>query len=514
MARLALLLIFLGSLLPGCGSKTAGPSGPRLVILYATCSLNRAAIAPYGDVRYTPNLERFGREALVFERHTTASGQSGTDFATLFSGTQANVHGVYMHPAELPAELQLISETFGESGYEPHFWSGHGMASIELGYGQGVAPENAHVARGRKKKVILQEADPTFRTLLDRLEANPEQRAFVFANFTMTHSPYDKMVSRAEVRAFLREFPEEARGVTTAELDEWLPIYGEERFDLQWNFPATARRLELDAAQVERLAAVLEVVYRAAVCKLDTAFGGMLAALEKRGLAEDALIVFTADHGELLYRENALFQWTHGLQLSPEVLDVPLMMRAPGLAPGRYEAVTRSIDVYPSMAGWCGVPIPDGKRPHGADLSPPLRGEREAPRLQALSHSTTLTAESLEDFGKKKLGLVLQLFPRTDPELIWVRVRRDDLVAKLVDHGSGFEIQVFDLATDRGETHNLYDAASPLHAGFERTLRKYKQALVDGFVQRGGQEATSEELLAELRELGYIGDEEEAEEED
>lgn len=502
---LALALVLgLTSGLGACGGG-ATPSGPRLVILYATCSLNRDMLGAYDpelDPRVTPNLDAFAKESVVFRRHTAEAGQSGTDFAALFSGTQADGHGIYMHPAPLADDVQLVFETFGASGYTPYYWSGHAMSSPELNYAQGVAPEHAYRIRGAKKHAQLGEEDPAFVELLDRLVAHPEERALVVTSFTMTHSPYQKQTDIESVMASLHLFPEDGRGVTRAELDHWIPIYDREMLELEWDFPATVERLGLTPHDVERLAAVLEVLYRTTIRNLDHNFGGMRAAIAARGLADEALIAFTSDHGELLYRENSTFQWTHGLEMAPEMLDIALMIGAPGLKPGRYEAVTRSIDVYPTLAGLCGVPIPANERPEGVDLAPALRGEAPPPELLAFSHSTTLSAEHLEAF--EGLGLVKRIFPRTDPELIWVRVRKGDLVVKEENpDGQGFVFRAFDQARDRAERHDLFDPADPEHAALREALVRYKARLVEGFERRDENSLSSEERLEHLRALGY-----------
>ena len=376
------------------------------------------------------------------------------------------------------------------------------MASIALGYGQGVASEHAHDVRGARKRSLLTEADPDFRALLDELARDGEKRAFVFANFTVTHSPYHKQLERAALEGFLARFPARSRGVTAAELDRWLPFYEEHRLALQWDHPAAVARLGLAPEELERLAAVLEVTYAACVAQLDAQFGALLAALRARGLEDETLLAFTADHGELLWRENALFQWTHGLELVPEVLDVPWIVRMPGLAPASYAGVTRSIDVHPTLAGLCAISL-RGAPLEGIDLAPALRGERPPPELMAYSHTTTLSAEHLESF--RGLELVTRLFPRTDPNLIWTRVRKSDLVAKRLSRdGERFALEVFDLARDPGEAHDLRDPSSREEAELDAELERYQARLVEGFEQRGGEELSTDERLERLRALGYV----------
>ena len=89
----------------------SAPDPPRLVIVYATCSLGTTFLSPYHpELPLTPALQRFAEQAIVFERHQTESGQSGTAFASIFSGRQADEHGVYFHPTRLPEELLMLTE--------------------------------------------------------------------------------------------------------------------------------------------------------------------------------------------------------------------------------------------------------------------------------------------------------------------------------------------------------------------------------------------------------------------
>jgi arylsulfatase A-like enzyme len=82
-----------------------------LVLLYATCTVNKDYLGPYEPaVSYTPALDDFARSSLVFENHQTESGQSGIAFASIFSGTQATEHGVFVNPSRLPDDVLVIPE--------------------------------------------------------------------------------------------------------------------------------------------------------------------------------------------------------------------------------------------------------------------------------------------------------------------------------------------------------------------------------------------------------------------
>jgi len=217
-----------------------------------------------------------------------------------------------------------------------------------------------------------------------------------------------------------------------------------------------------------------------------------------------ASIVIDAGNGEVLYRDNALFQWTHGLQLAPESLDVPLIVHASNAATKlrAYAGVTRSIDVFPTLAGLCGIVLPKDRGIEGVDLSPVLRGESPAPELLAYSHSTTLNETLLDRL--RPFPLVARLFSTGGVEGMWVRVRRGDLVVKLRNlDGSRWGIEAFDLESDPQERRNLYEPGNGDQEALVAGLRAYKDRLADAWAPLDPALPKDEELRR-LRSLGYV----------
>ncbi len=498
------LLLALGA----CG-KPPAVEPPRLVLLYAPCSVNRSFLEPWdARVPYTPSLAALADEGVVFLRHETEAGQSGTDFAALFTGSQADRHGVYCHPKRLDPGVYQVSEAFAQAGYDTFFWSGQAMGSWALGYGQGVAREHVFVHRGMQDLDGRTANDERFAAILERLRREPGYKAFVQVNFTLSHSPYHHGLTDAMLDAFAERYPEAAAGVTREELARFQALLdgnGEQnRLDLQWDFEDAVARLGLSAEDVRRLDRAQRLAYAVKLELLDRQLGKLLDTIRASGLLDRSLIAFTADHGEVFHRESALFHWTHGGQLAPEVLGIPLIVRAPGLGvrPGVYEAVTRSIDVFPTLCGLAGVPLPPGAPVDGVDLSAALRGEAPPPRLVAFSHTTLLEGNHLELHAHDPLGEVF--YPRPDPALLWVRARDGDLVCqhRSLD-GERWVHQVFDLAADPELTRDLFDPANPEHARLVAALARYKALLVAGHARARGEELPQDEALEELRSLGY-----------
>jgi len=483
---------------------------PRLVVLYATCTLAKGELSPYDPaVVWTPRLDAFARRGVVFARHQTEAGLSGVDFASIFSGRHANRHGVFTHPTRLEAGVPLITASFADAGFDVWFWGDHTMASPALGYARGTPP--AQIVSGGadfrtpdpraahpEREGFLRGDDPRFLRLLDGLREEPGRRALVVTNFTVTHAPY----SGGWLAELCRDVPT-ACADRASRFEETAELFWRNYVDLSWNFEATVSRLGLSQEDVARIARLAELLYRANVHRLDGLFGGVVDAIESRGLLEESVIAFTADHGELLHRDGADFPWNHGFALTPEVLGVPWLLIAPGVAPRRWSGVTRSIDVFPTLAGLAGVTIPDGAV-DGEDLASALRGERPPPVLQAFSHSALVPRELVRT-SLARGGTRLDALYSEGAEGIWVALRDGDRVYKIVRPGPGVRLErrVYDLDADPAETRDLHDPSDADQARVFEMLERKRQDLLMAFDASASAKPEPRSLDL-LRRLGYV----------
>jgi len=87
-------------------------------------------------------------------------------------------------------------------------------------------------------------------------------------------------------------------------------------------------------------------------------FLNVLNAIEKRGLAEETLIIYTSDHGEVL-GEYGFFGHTH--LATPEVVYVPTVFIHPELEKSKQERLFHHVDIVPSIEEICGVHINSGR---------------------------------------------------------------------------------------------------------------------------------------------------------
>jgi len=106
---------------------------------------------------------------------------------------------------------------------------------------------------------------------------------------------------------------------------------------------------------------------------VDALFGEVLTALDQLGLRNDTLVIFNADHGELL-DEHRL--WAKQ-QFYEHSVRVPLIVSWPGVVPeGKVsDALIQSIDLYPTLLDFLGLPVP--KTVQGKSFMPLLTGVTE-----------------------------------------------------------------------------------------------------------------------------------------
>lgn len=176
--------------------------------------------------------------------------------------------------------------------------------------------------------------------------------------------------------------------------------------------------------------------------ELDRQVGRLMAELKARGLDENTLVIFTSDNGPLptFDGERSAPYRGHKLSLYEGGLRVPFIVRWPGRVPaGRVDdgSVFTALDIFPTLCALAGAARPPARELEGVDVSAAWCGGT-APKRDALFWEYGRNDEFFK-FG-----------PDRSPNLA---VRRGDW--KLLVAADGEQVELYDLATDRGETRNL-----------------------------------------------------------
>ncbi len=106
--------------------------------------------------------------------------------------------------------------------------------------------------------------------------------------------------------------------------------------------------------------------YFAAVTAVDAQFGRILDCLDELGLADDTLVVFTSDHGDMMGSHGLVGKTVHW----EESYGVPLLMRWPGrIAPRRDDLLVSQADLMPTILSMMGLGDRIPRSVEGVDYS-------------------------------------------------------------------------------------------------------------------------------------------------
>ena len=199
--------------------------------------------------------------------------------------------------------------------------------------------------------------------------------------------------------------------------------------------------------------------YDNALHYIDEQMGRLMSGLAERGLADDTILVFVADHGEM-FREHDLV--THARSLYEGEARVPLLVRYPaGLEPGVVSTPVSTLDILPTVLDLMGVP------PHPAMQGESFLDDRAPPGEVLMQAHEKHAAVFLNIQGWKHLEAVV-CYP-----------------FKLIYDPGADQAALYDLAVDPAELHDLEDEHPTLHARLLDLLHAQMRAQVEFHEGRG-----------------------------
>jgi arylsulfatase A-like enzyme len=414
--RLALLLAsVIGCVSPPIAQAQAERSARPNVILIITDDMGWADLGSYGaiDIR-TPNLDRLASEGIRLTDFYANGVTCSPTRAGLISGRYQQRYGI---EAPLPNAVRAGDRGLLATGHSlPQLLKNHGYATAligkwHLGYVAGKSP-NAHGFD------------------------------YFFGLKSGYHDYYTHHDGEGQPDLWENDEPIESEGYTTDLVTERAARFIDEHKDgpffldvaytaPHWPYqppgkpsvaPDNARHVMPHDAETSTRAD-----YVAMVEHLDAQIGELLAAVERAGVADNTIVIFTNDNGgEWLSNNAPLFgrKWT----VFEGGIRVPAIVRWPNRIPAGSvsDQVGISMDLTASILAVTGAPVPAEAQLEGVNLFPVWEGR--APQLER-----TLFWRAGSGPGKQ------------------TAVRRGDW--KLVIDGT--HTYVFDLRTDLSERNDL-----------------------------------------------------------
>jgi arylsulfatase A-like enzyme len=319
---------------PGERRAEPGPrpwSGRPNVILYLVDTLRADRLGCYGAAKpVSPAIDDFARGATLFERAVAQSSWTRPSVTSVLTGLGPLAHGVKTLDDRLADAAVTLPELLRAAGYRTAAFSTNPHVSAATGLAQGF--DDFELVTDDPRSAAVN------RRVLGWLAGRPEKAGkaspfFLYVHTIDPHAPYQPPFE------LLQRF---APGV--------LPDAGAVE---------EIRRAHLARGEErQRRVAQLSALYDAEVAANDRSFGELLAELRRRGLYDDALIVFVADHGEEFDEHGDL---GHGQNLYGQTLDVPLIVKWPRQARGeRVPHLAQQLDLLPTVVSAAGLRPPPG----------------------------------------------------------------------------------------------------------------------------------------------------------
>lgn len=444
LCRLAAVVLLAA---PGCKAWIAPTASYHCrdcnVVLISVDTLRADHVGTYGYSRpTTPNIDALAARAVVFDDAIAQSSWTRAAHMSIFTGLHPREHG-YVALADrerLPEGVPTLASVLRHHGYATVGFVGGVNVAAAYGFDQGF---DSYRSSGRMFRDNFEEARYW-------LGENSSKRFFLFLHGYEAHTPYSSDPS--------------------------------DRIALGLPRDSRTKGLRAVCKKGEDPAAILPFIdaYDSAIHRADRYVGKLLAELDRLGLRERTVVVLLSDHGEEFLEHGGCF---HISTLYHEVLQVPLMIAAPGLGVRRVaETVSASVTIAPTIMELLGI---TGHPFGGPSLAAAALGGA-VPEQQIVSE--TERSEKAEGFGHLRALT-------TGGE-------------KLVDWITGDRREYFDLRADPAERRTVENPArvETLRTELARWTQSHPPKITP---RRSASEedpgsAETKKLEEELRSLGYL----------
>ena len=364
---------------------------PNILFIMAD-QLAASALPAYGHpLVAAPHIDRLAAEGVVFEQAYCNFPICAPSRFSLLSGRLPSRIGAFDNAAEFPAATPTIAHHLRLMGYRTqiagkmHFVGPDQLHGFEQRVTTDIYPADFGwtpdwQAPGERLEwfhsmLNVVEAGPCDRSLqidyddevafaaeraiYDLARDEDERPFFLMVSFSHPHDPY------TTTRDYWERYDHDAIPMPTLPYEP--PGERDPHGRRLWeNYDRGEYRVTSEHVRNARHA------YYGMVSYVDDKVGGLLAALTAAGLAEETVVVLTADHGDMLGERGLWFK----MSFFEGAARVPLMVHAPGrFAPGRVAANVSLVDLFPTFLELAGGDGPDPVDPlDGNTLVPLLEG--------------------------------------------------------------------------------------------------------------------------------------------
>jgi arylsulfatase A-like enzyme len=297
------------------------------VYLLVTDATRADHLSLYGYERQTtPFLEVLADESVVFQQGIAQATHTIVSVPSLLASCYPSQHGMTDYRDVLSRRFKLLPEYLTDSGYRSYGFVTNPHLSLKNGFKQGFAaydhaPRWQHASAAAVNETYLQWLD-------QQTDAHP---IFALLFYIDPHNPYEP--------------PE-----------RWQRL-----FDPEWQGPPVSNWKQESKRPEPAQHRNLIAQYDGAIAYWDQMFREFVGELKKRDRWDNALIVYTSDHGEAFWEHGF---WGHNKALYESLIHVPLVISFPpplrfpplGRHAGVVDEVVSGVDVLPTVLDFLRIP--------------------------------------------------------------------------------------------------------------------------------------------------------------
>jgi len=397
------------------------------VLLITVDNLRPDHMSVYGyEKDTTPYLERFSREAAVFESAFSTSAWTAPGMVSIFTGYYPQVHAQSGRFSFYDSEMTSALRVLAQEGYEIIGQSIRGPSHQDFG----------------------------FERPLGELEDFVESRVsndkpyFAWAHLRDVHLPYAP--SKDSARRFGASL-QASPGVDAVRNHKVIlrePIEGKLVLE-------HAGKVSFDEDDMREVRAL----YDGEVAEIDERLGRVLERMRETGLLDRTVIIISADHGEELFEHGWVghASTNYDGKLYDELIRIPLILRVPDRSlVGRSSALVQGVDLMPTIFDLLQISTSKMTPTMQGHSLVPLMVEGQSKVRDHVFMETTLKGWTtpMEEIGKRLVAV-----RSATHKMIWIPSE------------SGFRVEGFDLRVDPAETKNIY----PQRASELRSLEEARR---------------------------------------
>jgi arylsulfatase A-like enzyme len=435
------------------------PQKPNLIV-FLTDQQRADTLACYGARRkIAPNLDKLASQSCVFERAYVTHPLCTPSRSSLLTGTWPHMSGCIRNAAPLPNHFQCLPEMMGDSDYRTAYigkWHlGEGL-SPQHGFEQWVSilhggpqkmcdyekfllshdlqpddREHGHFSHQFASTLPLELSKPKFLEgkVCQFLEQQRRDPFLLFMAFWEPHPPYNGPLNDRHV-------------LDQSDLDPTRDDAFGEQMPLRYRLRQKHDRRKFGGVQKHLRT---KRNYFGLVTEVDQTIGVVLSKLEQLGLANNTIVVFTSDHGDMMGAHGL-----YGKQVSfEESVRVPYLVRLPGQ--NRTVSISQPvshIDFVPTLLDLLGKPL--HQQCVGKSRMPLMRGDSMAPETIFVEW----TPNRIRKFTRKTKLATPDEMQRAWTESTRVAISPDGWKICLRDRDKN---ELYNLQSDPREKQNIYD---------------------------------------------------------